>query len=38
MIEELLKAGATVTAFDPEAMKNVREVVGDKITLCRKSI
>jgi UDPglucose 6-dehydrogenase len=32
LIEELLKAGATVTAFDPEAMKNVREVVGDKIT------
>jgi len=32
IIEELLKAGATVTAFDPEAMKNVRDVVGDKIT------
>ena len=31
IIEELLKAGATVTAFDPEAMKNVRDVVGDKI-------
>ena len=31
LIEELLKAGATVTAFDPEAMKNVRDVVGDKI-------
>jgi len=32
IIEELLKAGATVTAFDPEAMKNVRDVVGDKIS------
>ncbi|HEX6171975.1 MAG TPA: UDP-glucose/GDP-mannose dehydrogenase family protein [Chitinophagaceae bacterium] len=32
LIEELLKAGASVAAFDPEAMKNVREVVGDKIT------
>jgi len=32
LIEELLKAGATVTAFDPEAMKNVRDIVGDKIT------
>lgn len=32
LIEELLKAGATVTAFDPEAMKNVRDVMGDKIT------
>jgi UDPglucose 6-dehydrogenase len=32
LIEELVKAGATVSAFDPEAMKNVRDVVGDKIT------
>ncbi len=31
LIDELLKAGALVTAFDPEAMKNVREIVGDKI-------
>lgn len=32
MIEELTKAGATVTAFDPEAMKNVKGVIGDKIS------
>ena len=32
LIEELLKAGASIAAFDPEAMKNVREVVGDKIS------
>ena len=31
LIEELLKANASVAAFDPEAMKNVRDVVGDKI-------
>ena len=31
MIEELTKAGATITAFDPEAMKNVKGQVGDKI-------
>lgn len=31
IIEELLKAGATVTAFDPEAMANVRGVIGDSI-------
>ena len=31
MIEELTKAGATVCAFDPEAMNNVRATVGDKI-------
>jgi UDPglucose 6-dehydrogenase len=32
MIDALLAAGATVSAFDPEAMDNVRSLVGDKIT------
>lgn len=31
MIEALTAAGATVTSFDPEAMNNVKGVVGDKI-------
>ncbi len=31
MIEALTKAGAQVVAFDPEAMDNVKGVVGDKI-------
>jgi UDPglucose 6-dehydrogenase len=31
MIESLLEAGATITAYDPEAMKNVKELYGDKI-------
>ena len=31
IIEELLKAGATVTAYDPEAMGNVKTLFGDKI-------
>lgn len=31
MIDALLAGGATVTAFDPEAMPNVKGVVGDKI-------
>ncbi len=31
MIEALLTEGATITAFDPEAMKNVKELVGDQI-------
>ncbi len=31
IIENLLEAGATVTAFDPEAMNNVRGVMGDRI-------
>src|SRR5688500_1593937 len=32
IIEELLKAGATVTAYDPEAMNNVKIVLGEKIS------
>ncbi len=31
IIQALLDAGATVTAFDPEAMKNVKELLGDTI-------
>lgn len=31
IINALLTAGATVTAFDPEAMPNVKKIVGDKI-------
>lgn len=31
LIEELLKAGAHVSAYDPEAMNNVRKMLGDKI-------
>jgi UDPglucose 6-dehydrogenase len=31
MIEELTKAGATVCAFDPEAMNNVKGAIGEKI-------
>lgn len=31
LIEELLTAGATVRAFDPEAMPNVKNIFGDKV-------
>lgn len=31
IIEALLAEGATVSVFDPEAMANVKQVVGDKI-------
>jgi UDPglucose 6-dehydrogenase len=31
IIEDLINAGATITAFDPEAMKNVKNLIGDKI-------
>ncbi|MGZ3949784.1 MAG: UDP-glucose dehydrogenase family protein [Flavisolibacter sp.] len=34
IIDELLKAGASVAAFDPEAMGNVKNIFGDKITFC----
>ncbi|HEY2721079.1 MAG TPA: UDP-glucose/GDP-mannose dehydrogenase family protein [Chitinophagaceae bacterium] len=33
MIEELLNEGSKVTAFDPEAMNNVKKLLGDKVTL-----
>ncbi len=31
LVEALTDAGATVTAFDPEAMVNVKRAIGDKI-------
>jgi UDPglucose 6-dehydrogenase len=31
VIDELLKEGASVVAFDPEALKNVKALLGDKI-------
>src|SRR6201998_1797111 len=31
VIDELLTAGATITAYDPEAMENVKKLVGSKI-------
>jgi len=33
IIRELLKGGANVKAFDPEAMNNVRKVFGDQVQL-----
>jgi len=32
MIDALLREGATISVFDPEAMNNVRQVVGNKVT------
>jgi UDPglucose 6-dehydrogenase len=32
LIDELVKAGAKVTVFDPEAMENVKNTIGDKVT------
>lgn len=32
IIDDLLQAGAAVTVFDPEAMSNVKNLIGEKIT------
>jgi UDPglucose 6-dehydrogenase len=32
MIDALISEGATVTVFDPEAMNNVKQLIGDKVT------
>jgi UDPglucose 6-dehydrogenase len=32
MIDALVQLGASVTAFDPEAMKNVKNKIGDKVS------
>lgn len=32
LIDEFLNAGAAVKAFDPEAMKNVKAIYGEKVT------
>jgi len=35
VIDELVAAGATVTAFDPEAMPNVKKLKGDKMNFAK---
>ena len=34
LIDRLLEQGATVRVHDPEAMDNVREIYGDRLTYC----
>jgi UDPglucose 6-dehydrogenase len=34
IISALLEAGASVSAFDPEAMNNVKNIFGNKISFC----
>ena len=34
IINELLAAGAKIKTFDPEAMENVKEIIGDEIIYC----
>jgi len=34
-IDALVEAGCEVHVYDPEAMKNVEQVVGDKVTYCK---
>lgn len=35
MIQDLLQAGAEITAFDPEAMNNVKNLIGSKIAYAK---
>jgi UDPglucose 6-dehydrogenase len=35
IIEELIKEGATVIAYDPEAMANIKKEIGEKITFAK---
>ena len=37
IIEALLERGATVRAYDPEAMDGARKTLGDRVELCDKS-
>jgi UDPglucose 6-dehydrogenase len=37
IIEGLLKAGATVQAYDPEARETARRIFGDRITYCKNA-
>lgn len=34
LVDDLLAAGVTVRAHDPQAMTNVRAIYGDRVTLC----
>jgi UDPglucose 6-dehydrogenase len=36
IIDELLELGVKIRAFDPEAMVHVKNIYGDRITLCGK--
>ena len=38
MIEQLLKLGASVCVFDPEASENVKQELGDKVDYAEQSI
>lgn len=35
LIKELTAAGASITAYDPEGMKNVKKLIGDKISYAK---
>jgi len=37
IIDELLRAGAAIRAFDPEAMGNARRILGNRITFCESN-
>ena len=38
ILEKLIEAGADLTVYDPEAMNNIRGVIGDKVKYVNKSM
>ena len=38
ILEKLIEAGADLTVYDPEAMDNIRDVIGDKVKYVNKSM
>ena len=38
ILEKLIEAGADLTVYDPEAMDNIRGVIGDKVKYANKSM
>ena len=38
ILEKLIKAGADLTVYDPEAMDNIKKVIGDKVKYAAKSM
>ncbi len=37
LIQQLLQAGAAVRVFDPEALQNVKQIFGERITYCDRA-
>ncbi len=38
ILEKLIEDGADITAYDPEAMENIKAIIGDKIKYAKRSM